>query len=255
MTANPGPDLPAPPALSSTDQVALFLDLDGTLAAIEPRPQDVKPEPWRSGLLRRLLAHLDGRVAVVSGRTLEDIDRIIEGAVTPVAAVHGLIRRRADGAVLRPLAHPHFGRARTLAAAFALRHPGVELEDKGLSLALHYRRAPDLAETVMETARQIARSNDQALQLGDMVAEIRTPGFDKGSAVDAFMSEPPFEGAVPVFVGDDLTDEDGFRAAQALGGLGVLAGPQRPTEARYRLADVAAVRRWLEGPMREKAAS
>ncbi len=255
MTANHAPDLPAPPTLSSNDQVALFLDLDGTLAAIEPRPQDVKPEPWRSGLLRRLLAHLDGRVAVVSGRTLEDIDRIIEDVVTPVAAVHGLVRRRADGAVLRPLAHPHFGRARTQAAAFAINHAGVELEDKGLSLALHYRRAPDLAGTVVEAARQIARSNDQALQLGDMVAEIRTPGFDKGTAVEAFMSEAPFQGAVPIFVGDDLTDEDGFRAAQALGGLGVLTGPQRLTGARYRLADVAAVRRWLEGPLREKAAS
>ncbi len=255
MTANHAPDLPAPPTLSSNDQVALFLDLDGTLAAIEPRPQDVQPEPWRSGLLRRLLAHLDGRVAVVSGRTLEDIDRIIEDVVTPVAAVHGLVRRRADGAVLRPLAHPHFGRARTQAAAFAINHAGVELEDKGLSLALHYRRAPDLAGTVVEAARQIARSNDQALQLGDMVAEIRTPGFDKGTAVEAFMSEAPFQGAVPIFVGDDLTDEDGFRAAQALGGLGVLTGPQRLTGARYRLADVAAVRRWLEGPLREKAAS
>ncbi len=255
MTANHAPDLPAPPTLSSNDQVALFLDLDGTLAAIEPRPQDVQPEPWRSGLLRRLLAHLDGRVAVVSGRTLEDIDRIIEDVVTPVAAVHGLVRRRADGAVLRPLAHPHFGRARTQAAAFAINHAGVELEDKGLSLALHYRRAPDLAGTVVEAAKQIARSNDQALQLGDMVAEIRTPGFDKGTAVEAFMSEAPFQGAVPIFVGDDLTDEDGFRAAQALGGLGVLTGPQRLTGARYRLADVAAVRRWLEGPLREKAAS
>ncbi len=131
----------------------------------------------------------------------------------------------------------------------------MELEDKGLSLALHYRRAPDLAGTVVEAARQIARSNDQALQLGDMVAEIRTPGFDKGTAVEAFMSEAPFQGAVPIFVGDDLTDEDGFRAAQALGGLGVLTGPQRLTGARYRLADVAAVRRWLEGPLREKAAS
>ena len=157
MTANHAPDLPAPPTLSSNDQVALFLDLDGTLAAIEPRPQDVQPEPWRSGLLRRLLAHLDGRVAVVSGRTLEDIDRIIEDVVTPVAAVHGLVRRRADGAVLRPLAHPHFGRARTQAAAFAINHAGVELEDKGLSLALHYRRAPDLAGTVVEAARSGAR--------------------------------------------------------------------------------------------------
>lgn len=255
MTVNHGLDLPAPPALSSTDQVALFLDLDGTLAAIEPRPQDVKPEQWRSGLLRRLLAHLDGRVAVVSGRTLEDIDRIIEGAVAPVAAVHGLIRRRADGAVMRPLPHPQLGRARIQATAFALKHPGVELEDKVLSLALHYRRAPELAETVKQAAETMARSNGQSLQLGDMVAEIRTPGFDKGSAVEAFMNEPPFQGAVPIFVGDDLTDEDGFHAAQSLGGLGVLAGPPRPTEARYRLADVAAVRRWLEGAIAERAVS
>ncbi len=255
MTATDGSDLPAPPALSSFGPVALFLDLDGTLAAIEPRPQDVKPEPWRSGLLRRLQSHLDGRVAVISGRALDDVDRILEGAVTPVAAIHGLVRRRADGAVLSPPPHPHLARARTQASAFAARHPGVELEDKSLSLALHYRRAPELAGTVIAEAERIARGCGQMLQRGDMVAEIRTPGFDKGSAIDAFMDEQPFEGSVPIFVGDDLTDEDGFRAVQALGGLGVLAGPERPTHARYRLADGEAVRRWLEGAMAERAAS
>ncbi len=255
MTAIDLSDLPAPPPLSQAGRIALFLDLDGTLAAIEQRPQDVRPEPWRSGLLSRLRYALDGRLAVVSGRALEDVDRILDGCIIPVAAVHGLVRRRADGTVLSASPHPLLNRARTQATEFVARHPGLELEDKRLGLALHFRGAPDLAGLVASEAARIARACGQTLQMGDMVAEIRTPGFDKGSAVDTFMEEVPFEGAVPIFVGDDLTDEDGFLAAQALGGFGVHVGPVRDTSARFRLPGVDAVLLWLEGAMTQRAAS
>lgn len=251
MTAMMAFELPAPPPLAQVSRPALFLDLDGTLADIEPHPQDVKPEPWRSRLLRRLDERLDGRVAVISGRTLEDLDRILEGSVTAAAGVHGLVRRRPNGSIERAPPHPGLDPARAEAEALAAEHPRLLIEDKGLSLAIHYRGAPDLGPVVVSTAMRMAGACALKLQLGDMVAEIVTPGFDKGAAVRAFMTEAPFRGAVPIFVGDDLTDEDAFKAAQAAGGLGVLAGPRRATAAHHHLPGVEAVRRWLEALLAE----
>ena len=246
-------DLPAPPRLLEIGCAALFLDLDGTLAAIEARPEDVGPEPWRTALLGRLQNQLDGRLAIISGRTLEQVDQILEGAVPAVAAVHGLVRRRPDGRIVRPAAHPAMAQARLEVLALAQAHAGLQVEDKGLSLAVHYRSAPELGALVRAQAETVVQREGLTLQLGDMVAEIRTPGPDKGSAVAAFMTEPPFARAQPLFVGDDLTDEAGFAAMRTLGGMGVLVGPKRPTLASRRLADASAVRGWLEASVLEGA--
>jgi trehalose 6-phosphate phosphatase len=246
-------ELPPPPSLSELGQASLFLDLDGTLASIRRRPQDVGPEPWRTQLLRRLEPRLEGRVAVVSGRTLDEIDRILEGSVTVVAAVHGLVRRCPDGRVLHSPADPSLEAVRARAAELARAHPGLLFEDKGLSVALHYRLAPQLGPLVEAEADRLSREHGLKLQPGDMVAEICTPGMDKGAALGAFMSEPPFAGSRPVFVGDDLTDEDGFAAAKDFGGFGVLVGMDRPTLACRRLDGTAAVRDWLEAAIMEDA--
>jgi trehalose 6-phosphate phosphatase len=240
--------LPAPKPLR-LDETALFLDLDGTLAPIAARPQDVRPDPRRTSLLERLAARLGGRLAVVSGRTLVDVDRILEGCVTPVAAVHGLVVRQADGQVREAPPHPALPRAAEACRAFASRDSGLIVEEKGLSVALHFRLAGAHAEAARACARQVAAETGLALQDGDMVEELRTPGASKGDAVRAFMAAPPFKGAQPVFVGDDSTDEDGFRAAQALKGMGVAVGAPRPTSARFRLADVDAALTWLEGAL------
>jgi trehalose 6-phosphate phosphatase len=241
--------LPEPRPLPGFNSVALFLDLDGTLAAIEPRPSDVGPEAWRTALLQRLEGKLGGRLAVISGRSLEEVDRILEGAVTAVAAVHGLVRRRADGLVEQAPVAAGLPAAKAALDELAARRPGVVIEDKTLSVAVHFRQAPDLADEVRREAEAIAADTGLRLQLGDMVAELCTPGFDKGSAVQAFMREPPFVDALPVFVGDDLTDENGFRAARSFGGVSVLVGPSRATAADLRLEDVAAVRGWLEASL------
>jgi trehalose 6-phosphate phosphatase len=240
--------LTAPPPLDLR-RSALFLDLDGTLAGIEAEPGLVGPEPRRNRLLARLSQALDGRLAVVSGRALEDVDRILGGGVRAVAAVHGLDRRGASGRRLRSEGSDAVERARAAAAADLEGRAGLLIEDKGLAFAIHYRKAPELAEEASGVAERIASAFGLQLQPGSMVVELRAPGHDKGDAVEAFMAEPPFAGAVPVFVGDDLTDEDGFQAALRLGGSGVLVGRERRTAATFRLEGVDAVLGWLEAAM------
>ncbi len=245
-SASATPDnLPPPPTFPSTS-AALFLDLDGTLAPIMPRPEAVGPDRRRAVLIKRLLMTLKGRVAVVSGRSLEDLDRILEGGVTPIAAVHGLVRRDAMGTVLMSSPHAGIADARQMLGNLARCDKGLQFEDKVLSIAVHYRNAPGAGEAVVEAAERISGATGLTLQRGDMVVELRTPGQDKGQSVAAFLREPPFLGSMPIFVGDDLTDEDGFAAAAVLGGYGVLVGPMRPTAASYRLSDTQAVMAWLD---------
>ncbi|CAN5126212.1 trehalose-phosphatase [soil metagenome] len=236
-------DLPPPP-VTLPPHAALFLDLDGTLAPFMPRPEQVGPDARRAALLDDLSRALDGRLAVVSGRALEDLDRILEGRIPALAAVHGLVRRGARG-IERAKPHADLDQARGVLRDLARGDKGLLFEDKGLSVALHYRNVPSAAEAVIEAAERLAQASELVLQLGDMVAELRTPGQDKGKSVSAFLREAPFDGACPVFVGDDLTDEDGFAAAARLGGYGVLVGPERPTQASYRLEDCNAVLDWL----------
>ncbi|HEV7384470.1 MAG TPA: trehalose-phosphatase [Phenylobacterium sp.] len=242
-----GPPAPKPLQLEAT---ALFLDLDGTLAPIASRPQDVGPDPRRTSLLERLALKLDGRLAVVSGRTLADVDRILEGRVTAVGAVHGLVLRDPDGMVHATPPHPDLADAAEGFSAFAARDPGLIVEEKdGLSVALHFRQASRHAQAARACARALAARTGLILQEGAMVEELRTPGARKGDCVRAFMAKAPFVGAEPVFAGDDVTDEDGFEAAQSLGGIGVRVGLARPTAARFELIGVEAALAWLEASL------
>ena len=237
-----------PPRLNLTGH-ALFLDLDGTLAPIAPRPQDVGPEPRRTQILTRLGAAMDGRLAVLSGRTLAEIDHILEGAVTPVAAVHGLDRRTPDGTYRPASPHPGLPRAASAFHRLAADDPQLVVEEKGLSAALHYRLAPHQEAAARALAQDLAGETGLTLQPGHMVVELRSPGPDKGDSLDDFMALPPFAGAAPVFLGDDLTDEPAFQAAARRGGFGVLVGPVRNTAARFRLEHVDAVLDWLEAAL------
>ena len=118
------------------------------------------------------------------------------------------------------------------------------IEDKSLGTALHYRQSPDHEDAARALAQGVAATLGLVVQHGKMMVELRVPG-DKGSAITALMAEPPFAGTTPIFLGDDLTDEDGFVAVAALGGTGILVGPPRDTAATARLDGVADVRRWL----------
>lgn len=227
-------------------QASLFFDLDGTLAEISPRPEQVGPDARRSELLRRMGAALGGRLAVVSGRTIAEIDRVLEGAVPCVAGVHGLARRLANGNVVQAQPHPQIETAAVAFRALAAARAGLQVEEKSLSVTLHYRNAPGAEDAVRDLAQRLAQTTGLELQEGRMVVELKTPGADKGDAVAAFMLEPPFAGSTPIFVGDDLTDEAGFQAALAAGGLAVLVGPARATAAGHALTDPAAVLDWME---------
>ncbi|WP_370689765.1 trehalose-phosphatase [Phenylobacterium sp.] len=238
----------APPALD-LGRSALFLDLDGTLAPIVARPQDVGPEPRRTAILEELVRRMEGRVAILSGRTLAEIDHILDGAIRPVAAVHGLDRREPDGAHSPPEPHPDLPEVADAFHALAAAAPGLLVETKGLSVALHYRQAPDQEAVVRALAGDWAARTGLKMQPGHMVVELRTPGPDKGDSLVTFMEAPPFRGAIPVFVGDDQTDEPAFAAARRLGGAGVLVGQIRNSAATHRLEDVNAVLDWLEAAL------
>lgn len=233
-----------PPPLDP-NTTALFLDLDGTLAGIEARPGDVGPDALRTRVLARLDAAMEGRVAVLTGRTLEEADRILNRSVRALGAVHGLMRRLPNGRLIEHPPAPSLPEAKKRLQELA-ESLGLLVEDKGNSVAVHYRLAPESGELVRETARRVAKETGLVLQEGSMVSELRSPGPDKGDALQAFLAEPPFAGYTPVMVGDDLTDEHAFAAAEAAGGYGVLVGPARETRARYRLDGVAEVLAWLE---------
>lgn len=198
-------------------------------------------------LLEALHRVSGGAVALISGRSIADIDRLFPGTRLPAAGQHGVERRDAAGTIeghafpAEPLA---WARER-LAAATAAK-PGLLLEDKGLSLALHYRGAPRLGAYAHRVTRSLLHrvGAQYGIQTGKRVVELKPTGKDKGVAVLAFMREAPFKGRIPVFVGDDVTDEYGFAAVNRLRGLSIKVG-RGPTAARWRLPDVEGVKRWL----------
>jgi trehalose 6-phosphate phosphatase len=234
----------APPPLDPKIS-ALFLDIDGSIVEIVARPNEVEPDAELTSALEQLGVLMGARVAVLTGRTIEDADRILEGRVVSVAAVHGLVRRMPDSSVTRTTSPPQLLEAKRLLLAFAQTQPGLIVEDKGLSIAVHYRQAPQAESAVRAATERIAQAAGLVIQAGSMVSEVRIPGPDKGDSLKDLMNFAPFAGSMPVMVGDDLTDEHGFAAAEALGGYGILVGRPRASAARYRLASVTAVRAWL----------
>lgn len=238
------PDLPPPPALP--DDAALFLDFDGTLVELAETPAAIRVPAALGPLLDGLRRRLDGRLAIVSGRALADLERHLPAAGIAFSGSHGLELRLAGAAAL-PLSAPlGLDDVRAEVARFAAPTPGLIVEEKPAGIALHYRLAPDEAGRAEAFMTALAKKRGFAVQRGAMVVELRPAGATKGDALKAFMTEPEFAGARPWFVGDDLTDEHGFAAAAALGGAGVLVGPMRETAARFRLGSVGAVRAWLE---------
>ena len=227
---------------------ALFLDFDGTMVDIAPQPHAVQVPGSLIGVLHDLNDYLQGAIAVISGRPISQIDDFLQPLRLPVAGIHGAERRGADGHLHLLDTHP-LDHVDAAARGLAARNPGLLVEDKRSSLALHYRQRPDLEALCLATMqRAVEESPGLTLLRGKMVAEAKPGGASKGHAIEDFLREAPFAGRTPVFIGDDITDEAGFSTVQRLGGIGLKVG-EGPSVARRRIADPATLRRELEAAL------
>ena len=219
---------------------AVFLDIDGTLIDLAPTPDAVVVPAELPGTLRTLRARLGGAVAVISGRKMSDIDRLI-GPDFAAAAEHGGILRDAAGVVTYTARRPvKYDEWLEVLQARAAAMPGVLIEVKEFNLVVHYRLAPEREGQVRRLVEAlVAGADDMTLLPAHRAFELKARGGDKGTALAAFMREPPFAGRVPVFVGDDVTDEPAIAQAVALGGAGLHVGRDFAGETR-------AVREWLD---------
>ena len=232
---------------------AYFFDIDGTLVDLDDDPGGVRLDGDLRALIAALHRAAGGAVALISGRHLPDIDALMEGAQFPAAGQHGTERRDATGRVTHHAVRTaQLDWAHDQIAAATAKHPGLLLQHKGLSLALHYRRAPRLAGYAHRLAQSLLPrlGSEYCIQRGKRIVELKPAGKDKGAAVLEFMAEDPFRGRTAVFLGDDLTDEYGFTTVNRLKGYSVKVGAGR-TAARYRLRNVAAVRAWLAQALKE----
>jgi len=227
---------------------AVFLDVDGTILEIAATPADVRVPESLKVLLNALCLRLDGALALVSGRSIADIDALLAPFRFCAAGVHGFERREASGCAVQSAGDdPALETARLELARFVADFPGLLLEDKGSALALHFRRVPQLRNLVLDRMRRVlAALGDQfALQPGKCVFELRPAGWTKATAIAQFMNQPPFLGRTAVFLGDDVTDEDGFACVNELGGVSIRVGEPTRTCAQYWLQDVAETLSWL----------
>jgi trehalose 6-phosphate phosphatase len=237
---------PAPPRAPW----CLFLDIDGTLLDIAPTPDAVIVDAPLLGLLRRLERACGGAIALITGRPIAAVDALFNPLQLPVAGVHGFERRNAQGHYFRPsFVGTGLSYLRSEVTALAQSLHGVLLEDKGCAFALHYRQAPDLEDTIRLRVARLVSAALPAFELldGDHVVEIKPADHDKSTAIEAFMQEEPFSGRIPVFIGDDVTDLDGFAAMKRFNGLAIAVGPRIAGE--RRLAGPQDVRAWLESLM------
>lgn len=233
-----------PPLLSGN--LAFFFDLDGTLAEIKPHPDQVYIPAAVRTLLQKMSVMSNGALALISGRSMSELDRLATPFHFPLAGVHGAERRDInDKTHVVTLPEPVVKALQQQLSEALLPFPGTEIEAKGMAFALHYRHAPEAADAILELAKSMTlRYPELALQPGKCVVELKPLGIDKGAAIRAFMQEAPFAGRTPIFIGDDLTDEAGFKQVNALGGLTIKVGAG-VTSAHYRLANVRMVYHWL----------
>ncbi|MEM8935927.1 MAG: trehalose-phosphatase [Pseudomonadota bacterium] len=223
---------------------ALFLDFDGTLAPLQPNPDTVFIAEARAKSLQDLAAQLGGALAIISGRDVRDLSKRTPHSLWRIGG-HGLD-------VCAPSAPPALQSKAPLAAlrqaveSATAEKPGVRIEFKGPIMAVHYRAAPRHGEALIaELSDIVASYKDYKVQAGKMVIEVKPRAADKGAALEAMMVRAPFAGRRPIMVGDDVTDEDAFSAAAALGGFGVKVG-EGVSVAQWRLPSVEDVWTWLE---------
>ncbi|MDP9008637.1 MAG: trehalose-phosphatase [Pseudomonadota bacterium] len=235
---------PPPPALDW----CLFLDVDGTLLELTDTPARTAADPEIRLLLREVSERLGGAVALVSGRKIATLDELFAPLKLPSAGLHGVERRKAGGTIQgASFVDSQLDGARAAMKAVVEAHPGTLFEDKDRTLAVHFRMAPQFADIMHRSIIDIARplGTNYHIQSGKMLFEIKPRGFSKATAIKAFMKEPPFSGRKPVFIGDDLTDQDGFAIVEAQGGISIGVGDG--VRGQFYFENVTAVRSWLKG--------
>ena len=235
-----------PPSHSEGAPWALFLDFDGTLIDLATTPDAVVVPPKLRAILSGCIAAFDGAVAIVSGRPIAALDALLDPLRLPAAGLHGLEQRMPDGTLERAARRGRGLTAlRTRLHSLAQEDARLIVEDKGSSLALHFRRAPEREHELREFVTGAATPhNGHHVMHGKMVLEVRPTHADKGTAVARFLETPPFAGRRPVFAGDDVTDEDGFAVVNRIGGISVKVGTGE-SEATFRVPDVDTLHDWL----------
>jgi len=239
-----------PPSIDDLEQYCVFLDFDGALVEIEDRPDDVRIDAATLQFIERLRDRVGRALALVSGRDIHVIDRLLYPLVLPVAGVYGLQRRDASGRLHSPIIDQSIvdAIAAKFEAAF-VSEPGVVIERKTGSAAIHFRLRPDFEKRCLAFARKIIRDRPGLHMIkGKMVCEIRLHGNDKGGVIATFLEERPFKGRKPIFAGDDVTDEPGFVAVNASDGVSIKIG-DGATAAKFRAANILELRNWLDGLM------
>ncbi|TKD50304.1 trehalose-phosphatase [Sphingomonas baiyangensis] len=247
MISAPAGDAPPTGLL---DGASLFLDFDGTLVELEDRPDLVRADAELIELVHAVQARLDGRLAIVTGRSSAHIAELFGDPGFAIGGSHGVEFRWPDGRVAAPEVPATLDEAVAALRAFASSRENVLVETKLFGAGLHYRMAPQHEAAALEIAEQLAADHGLHLQPGKMMIELRAAAGDKGTAIRHLMQTEPFAGTKPIFMGDDVTDEDGFRAVAEMGGAGVLVGAPRDTAAGWHLPDVDAVRAWLAEAVR-----
>lgn len=234
------------PVLSQAHHYAFFFDVDGTLATLQSRPEEVFIPETVIASLDGLSRLSDGALALVSGRPISELDALISPLHLPLAGIHGAERRDADNHLTRcTLPYETITALTSLLKQQMASMPGTQLEIKGIAFALHYRRAAHFQQQIQALAESVTgKFPELTLQPGKCVVEIKPKGVNKGAAIAEFMQQAPFMDRIPVFIGDDLTDEAAFVKVNAMNGISVKVG-EGQTEAAYRLPDVAAVSQWL----------
>ena len=228
--------------------IALFLDVDGTLLEIAATPASVRVPAALRNTLHLAAKRENGALALISGRTIDELDRLFAPHVYPAAGLHGTEMRDSRGVLTQPFVDiSQLDKARDVLIELVTHYPGLLLEDKGSALAVHFRQAPQHERATMVVMVELADQLREKFVLrdGKCVLELTPRGFSKRSAIESFMREPPFAGRTPVFIGDDVTDEDGFEAVNALGGYSVRVGDLAATAAKFRFSSVSTVIAWL----------
>ncbi|MBI3513460.1 MAG: trehalose-phosphatase [Proteobacteria bacterium] len=244
--AAPSAALPVP-----SRRWALFLDVDGTLLDLAAAPDAVEVPRGLRGLLRRLHRVLSGGLALVSGRTIADLDRLFAPLRLPAAGQHGAELRSHEAAEsVRSTSWHDFSAIAANLQDRASAWPGVLVENKGACVAVHYRNAAHKRDALLRLMTGIADS-DRGIELmgGKMVLELKPRRVDKGRAIEWFMARPPFCGREPVFIGDDRTDAAGIAAVLRMAGRPIEVGRATDDPTVGRIASPAALRHWLRGAL------